>query len=225
MSDTSHCCQPDLPGTNTTQNGKEEQGNPTCMRVDPTSVVSGTPPTSMLTGRRTTWVVALKDLEEVSADNFRTHSRSSANSEESLIDPELQGKHILENKLEPSTYLADLWLSPPVERQHRLQRRQLSVGSLGVEPVPLDIKLRDFDLARVAGTGAPGGPQGTERTGNIAFMALDLLTSEYWEGNVERLYRHDLEGFVWVVAAYAWLYDENGVAVKSSPVQDWFTCD
>ncbi|EPT00439.1 hypothetical protein FOMPIDRAFT_1060403 [Fomitopsis schrenkii] len=165
-------------------------------------------------------VVALKDPEEVSADDFRTHSRSSANPgfEELLVDPELQGKRILENKLGPSTYLADLWsvrsIDKCISRRHRLWRgnidcsvdhTDLSVGSFELELVPLDIKLRDFDLSCVVGTGAPGGPQGTQRTGSIAFMALDLLTSEYWEGKVERLYRHDLEG--------------------SWRLQDWFTSD
>lgn len=109
--------------------------------------------------------------------------------------------------------------------KRRVEHTDISFGNFGVDPKTLDIKLRGFDLARVVGAGAPGGTQSRERMGTIPFMALDLLTSDCWEGNVKRLYRHDLEGFVWVVVAYAWLYDENGVAVKISPVQDWFTCD
>jgi hypothetical protein len=47
-------------------------------------------------------------------------------------------------------------------------------------------KPNDFDLAHVRGKTRPSG---TERTGTMPFMALDLLTKEAWEGKVERLYR------------------------------------
>jgi hypothetical protein len=40
---------------------------------------------------------------------------------------------------------------------------------------------------------------GGERTGTLPFMALDLLTDKAWKGNVQRLYRHDLEGFIWIL--------------------------
>ncbi|KAI0734066.1 hypothetical protein C8Q72DRAFT_810131 [Fomitopsis betulina] len=79
--------------------------------------------------------------------------------------------------------------------------------NFGVDTMTLEIKLRT-------------GP-----TGTIAFMALDLLCPEYREGKVEWLYRHDVEGTVWVIAAHAWLYDKNGVKVECPEVDAWFTAD
>ncbi|KAF8953676.1 hypothetical protein BDZ97DRAFT_1644510, partial [Flammula alnicola] len=33
---------------------------------------------------------------------------------------------------------------------------------------------------------------GTDRTGTILFMVIDLLTDKYWRGEIERPYRHKL---------------------------------
>ena len=33
----------------------------------------------------------------------------------------------------------------------------------------------------------------------MPFMAIDLLKEEYFTGNVNRLYRHDLESCIWVL--------------------------
>ena len=40
---------------------------------------------------------------------------------------------------------------------------------------------------------------GTDRTGTIPFMAIQLLTDEYWNGSMERLYQHELEAFIWIL--------------------------
>ncbi|KAH9934129.1 uncharacterized protein B0H18DRAFT_979589 [Fomitopsis serialis] len=42
-------------------------------------------------------------------------------------------------------------------------------------------------------------------------MAIDLLTDAYWNGRLKRLYRHDLESFVWVMVYYAWAFDDEGL--------------
>jgi hypothetical protein len=55
--------------------------------------------------------------------------------------------------------------------------------------------LNDFDLARLSGSGPR--PTGRDRTGTMPFMALDLLTKEGINGQLERLYRHDAESFAW----------------------------
>lgn len=49
--------------------------------------------------------------------------------------------------------------------------------------------MNDWDLAFVDGLSKHDG---SDRTGTVLFMALDLLTDEYWDGTIERLYRHDL---------------------------------
>ena len=40
---------------------------------------------------------------------------------------------------------------------------------------------------------------GMDRTGTILFMAIELLTEEYWNGSIERLYQHELEAFIWIL--------------------------
>ena len=57
----------------------------------------------------------------------------------------------------------------------------------------------------------PGG----ERTGTLAFMALELLTDQAWNGNVRRLYRHDLEGFIWMLP---WVFLQYEDSVLTIPV-------
>ncbi|KAF8881762.1 hypothetical protein BD779DRAFT_1473240 [Infundibulicybe gibba] len=54
--------------------------------------------------------------------------------------------------------------------------------------------LNDLDLAQLRGRLPPSG---TERTGTMPFMALDLLRGPAWHGHVEREYRHDAESFAW----------------------------
>jgi hypothetical protein len=56
--------------------------------------------------------------------------------------------------------------------------------------------LNDWDLAQIRN---PDLGHVGERTGTLPFMALDLLTREYWEGKIPRLYRHDLEGLIWIL--------------------------
>jgi serine/threonine protein kinase len=81
--------------------------------------------------------------------------------------------------------------------------------------------LNDFDLAHVRGNDQPSG---TERTGTIPFMALDLLTEDAWAGKVERLYRHDCESFAWVLLWICSRY-ENGAEIEDPPFGGFITSD
>ena len=81
--------------------------------------------------------------------------------------------------------------------------------------------LNDFDLAHVSGEERPSG---TERTGTMPVMALDLLTKDAWTGKVERLYRHDCESFVWVLLWICSRYD-NGAEIKNPPFNQFITSD
>jgi len=58
--------------------------------------------------------------------------------------------------------------------------------------------LNDWDLSRQR-VGHGSTRNGAERTGTIPYMALDLLDPEALDGRVPRLYRHDLEGLVWIL--------------------------
>ncbi|KAF9245409.1 hypothetical protein BU15DRAFT_31663, partial [Melanogaster broomeanus] len=55
--------------------------------------------------------------------------------------------------------------------------------------------LNDYDLASLTSS---KHPLGYEQTGTIPFMAIDLLDANGRDGKVERLYRHDMESFIWV---------------------------
>ncbi|KAG5634008.1 hypothetical protein H0H81_003919 [Sphagnurus paluster] len=82
---------------------------------------------------------------------------------------------------------------------NEIEHRDISPSNLMVDATdqkyPKGV-LNDFDLAVYQPTHVqPGG----ERTGTIPYMALDLLNRGYFSGHVERLYRHDLESFIWVL--------------------------
>ncbi|KAF8881760.1 hypothetical protein BD779DRAFT_995636 [Infundibulicybe gibba] len=73
----------------------------------------------------------------------------------------------------------------------------ISVSNLMYDKVHDRGILNDFDLAQLRGRLPPSG---TERTGTMPFMALDLLRGPAtWHGHVEREYRHDAESFAWVL--------------------------
>ncbi|KAH9934130.1 uncharacterized protein B0H18DRAFT_545205 [Fomitopsis serialis] len=187
-------------------------------------------------------VVAFKDFAHLSTDNIRGHLRLFSDPTQPLIDAEQHGERILrcifEEKLKPLIYLTGLefiramidcirchmllWIG---NDKHRIEHTDLSFWNLGVCPLSLRIRLRDFDLARLVIVSQPSKPQGSERTGTVPFMALDLLTEAYWNGRLERLYRHDLEAFVWVTVYCAWAFDDEGLEDMDSPVHAWLTAD
>lgn len=80
--------------------------------------------------------------------------------------------------------------------------------------------LNDFDLAGFMEPGARNPERmGWERTGSIAFMAMDLLMNP--DGTEKRWYRHDLESFLWCLLwvmlkkpPVSWL--DDGFAVVQS---------
>lgn len=109
--------------------------------------------------------------------------------------------------------------------EYRVEHIDISPGNFVVDPKTLDVKLRDFDLARLVRVEEQTGPQGMEKMGATALMAWELLTSQYWEGTLERLYQHELEAFVWVVVFCAWAFDDEGHEVAETPVHAWFTAD
>ena len=82
--------------------------------------------------------------------------------------------------------------------------------------------LNDYDLAHLEGNPRPSG---TERTGTMPFMALNLLTEDAWEGKIERRYRHDCESFAWVLLWIFCRYD-NGKEIDDAPLSRFIThCD
>ena len=79
--------------------------------------------------------------------------------------------------------------------------------------------LTDFDLSLLQWE-----PRifGTDRTGTVPFMAIDLLTDEYWKGTIKRYYHHELESFIWVIVFVFLLY-QDGKRQSNKYVTPWMT--
>ena len=81
--------------------------------------------------------------------------------------------------------------------------------------------VNDYDLA----TWVDHSTTNDDRTGTIPFMAIDLLDYGL-EHRIPRLYRHDVESFVWVLAYITIAnIDYKDCAIKISPppgVRAWF---
>ena len=73
--------------------------------------------------------------------------------------------------------------------------------------------LNDWDLCHVRHS-VPDQKHHQERTGTIPFMVLDLLTQRYWNGQIQRLYRHDLEAFIWILPWVFLQYDGQKLSDK-----------
>ena len=81
--------------------------------------------------------------------------------------------------------------------------------------------LSDYDLAILLDG---SGVRGTDRTGTVTFMAIDLLDKKYWDGLIKRQYHHELEAFVWVLP-FVFLRYQDRAAVPNTIVEEWMTSD
>lgn len=79
--------------------------------------------------------------------------------------------------------------------------------------------LMDYDLAILRWK--PRIP-GSDRTGTIPFMALDLLSKDYWDGQITRRHHHELESFIWILPYVFLLYD-GGRRYSNEHVDGWVT--
>ncbi|KAG1764446.1 hypothetical protein EDD22DRAFT_951695 [Suillus occidentalis] len=79
----------------------------------------------------------------------------------------------------------------------------------------------DFDLSSTK----QDGPSGFECIGTLPFMALNLLTSKAIAGDVEHVYRHDAESFIWVLTWICLRYDNGKLLRKNRPLDEWLTVD
>ncbi|KAH7891085.1 hypothetical protein F5I97DRAFT_1923646 [Phlebopus sp. FC_14] len=79
--------------------------------------------------------------------------------------------------------------------------------------------LNDFDLASTSDRAT-----GTERTGTVPFMVLDLLTKPALRGDVTQLYEHDAESFIWVLTWISLRYS-NGQPMKNKALDQCLIVD
>jgi len=81
--------------------------------------------------------------------------------------------------------------------------------------------LNDFDLA----TWVDHSTTNNDRTGTIPFMAIDMLDGGL-DDRIPRLYRHDVESFIWVLAYITVAkieYKDRTIEISpSTGVEDWF---
>ncbi|KAG9012900.1 hypothetical protein FRB94_004710 [Tulasnella sp. JGI-2019a] len=77
--------------------------------------------------------------------------------------------------------------------------------------------LNDFDFATIdkAAVDTDSGWKGT-----LPFMALGLLSTRGLNGQVEHLYRHDLESFWWVLVWITFRY-RGGKLIQNPPFSEW----
>jgi len=98
-----------------------------------------------------------------------------------------------------------------------------SLSNIMINPSTKRGVLNDWDLSYDNSGGDAGYVAGGERTGTLPFMPLDLLTGKAWDGNVRHLYRHDLEGFIWILP---WVFLQYEDSLLTIPVlQEWQTGD
>ncbi|KAG1803660.1 uncharacterized protein HD556DRAFT_1437417 [Suillus plorans] len=76
--------------------------------------------------------------------------------------------------------------------------------------------LNDFDLSLTQDS-----PLGQELMGTAPFMANELLTEKAMEGQVEHLYQHDAESFIWVLTWVCLRYHEGHLLHKGRPLDEW----
>ncbi|KAG2048642.1 hypothetical protein BDR06DRAFT_1024315 [Suillus hirtellus] len=87
--------------------------------------------------------------------------------------------------------------------------------------------LNDFDLSSLKRflSSIQDGPRGFERTGTVPFMSLHLLTRKAIAGQVEHVYYHDAESFIWVLTWICLRYENGELLRKNRPLDEWLRVD
>ncbi|KAF8121044.1 hypothetical protein EV363DRAFT_1366958, partial [Boletus edulis] len=80
--------------------------------------------------------------------------------------------------------------------------------------------LNDFDLASTQQSAT-----GTERTGTVPFMALDLLDDLALQGHITHAYQHDAESLIWVLIWISLRYDDGKPRKHDRPLDAWLRVD
>lgn len=67
-------------------------------------------------------------------------------------------------------------------------------------------------------------PSGLELTGTVPFMTIKL-TPEAITGNVEHMYAHDAESFIWVLVWVCIRIEGGNLLTKNRPLDEWLRLD
>ncbi|KJA25249.1 hypothetical protein HYPSUDRAFT_37739, partial [Hypholoma sublateritium FD-334 SS-4] len=125
------------------------------------------------------------------------------------------GKSFVDAWLDAVTCHAFLW-------KHGVEHSDPSLWNVMYHPGRKCGVLTDFDLSVIAWLNRVPG---TDRTGTIPFMALDLLRDAYWAGSITRHYHHELESFIWILPIVFLACDNGKFNPKTPFIKDWITSD
>jgi len=127
-----------------------------------------------------------------------------------MMLPNLRSRH------RPGHYR--LWVNGIHHGDISFNNLMYDIASETGEPVGV---VNDFDLA----TWVDHSTTNNDRTGTIPFMAIDLLDGGL-DNRIPRLYRHDMESFIWVLAYITVAnieYKERTIKISPLPKVDaWF---
>ena len=106
--------------------------------------------------------------------------------------------------------------------KHGIEHGDPSLWNVMYNPVKKCGVVADFDLSILAWLQRVPG---SDRTGTIPFMALDLLTDGYWKGYWERCYHHEFESCLWMLPVIFLAYEDGKRDRENQFTKDWFTSD
>ena len=106
--------------------------------------------------------------------------------------------------------------------KHGIEHSDPSLWNVMYHPIRKCGVLTDFDLSIIAWRTRV---LGTDRTGTIPFMALELLRKAYWDGKVIRRYHPELEAFIWMLPFVFLAYDNGELDPKNRFIKYWITSD
>ena len=106
--------------------------------------------------------------------------------------------------------------------KHSIEHINPSLWNVKYHPIRKYGVLTDFDLPAMSWRTRVAG---SNRTGTIPFMALDLLFGEYGEDKVTRHYHHELEAFIWMLPFVFLAYDNGELDPKNRFIKYWITSD
>ncbi|KDQ61754.1 hypothetical protein JAAARDRAFT_31234 [Jaapia argillacea MUCL 33604] len=106
-------------------------------------------------------------------------------------------------------------------RLHGIEHGHVTKSNLMVNSVTGTGVLNDYDIPVFKKKNQNGSIIGTEYIDAIPFMALDLLTKDFFDGKIRRIYRHDNESFIWVLP---WVF-LRGKHWQAGELNRWATSD
>ncbi|KAG0703981.1 hypothetical protein DFH29DRAFT_849558 [Suillus ampliporus] len=129
-------------------------------------------------------------------------------------------------KLSGEEFMHAWWL---VVISHRIlwisgvRHHDVSPSNLMVYQTPSGLVMgviNDYDLSSIQDS-----PGGHERRGTVPFMAIELLTKGFIEGNAKHLYQHVAESLIWVLTWVCLRYEDGELLSRDRPLDSWLRGD